>query len=296
MTIASEQLLNHLYYNKLPQVYRDMDDMLRTRPLYRYLSSLIEGGYSEVIKDINNLLDLVDPEKCPEEFLPYLCRSFGLEYFEDIDPVYQRRFLMNIGEIKKRRGTHSCVRYLIRVLTSLDVDLSYKREYNEDKGENGRWLYAELQAVKIEDILQIETSIKVIERFVGGQLPYYITIVLSASVATQILQVNQRLRCAMGQGVTANLSPFKSRSYNLDLTHRRGNAISAGRSGLIAPFNVENYKELRAYSYNKQSLVQDLAYLILPFHTEIEYAVSTEQYNGVCICSGSDQTLTPSTI
>ena len=99
MAINSEQLLNHLYYKKLPQVYRDMDKMLKTYPLKRYLSSLVDGGYAEVLKNAEGILDLVDPEKCPSEFLPYLCESFGLEYFEDMDDTYQRRFLMNIGEI-----------------------------------------------------------------------------------------------------------------------------------------------------------------------------------------------------
>jgi len=186
MTITSEQLLKHLYYNKLPQVYRDMDDKLKTRPLYRYLSSLIEGGYSEVIKDINNLLDLVDPEKCPEEFLPYLCRSFGLEYFEDIDPIYQRRFLLNIGEIIKRRGTHSCIRFLVRVLTGLDVELQYIR--GEFEGNNGRHLIVTLLAETLEQVVNIDTSVFVVERYLQTQLPYYIYPHVSSRVATQKVQ------------------------------------------------------------------------------------------------------------
>ncbi len=289
-----EQKFAEYLYNRLPAVYREEDAKIG-EPLHRYIQSL-GIGFDKAIEDINNFLYLVDPERCPDKFLPYLCRSFGLEYFEDIDPVYQRKFLMNIGEIIKRRGTYSCVRYLIRVLTGLDVDLLYERGYNEDKNEYGRWLFAELQAVKIEDILQIETNIKTIERFVEGQIPYYTTIIFSANVATQILQAKQQIKSAMGQGNTEGIFPFKTQNFNLESTHVRGNVLTVGRNDLIAPFNVENYGELNAYSYIKQSVVQDLNYSIFPFYSEAEYEIDAVQHNGVCISSGINQILIPLSI
>ena len=56
MQITNDKLLDYLYEKKLPQVYRTMDSGLRTRPFYRYLQALLEGGYGEQLKDINRFL------------------------------------------------------------------------------------------------------------------------------------------------------------------------------------------------------------------------------------------------
>ena len=140
--MTSSEISDYLYYRKLPQVYRDMDRLQPNYPLKRYLTSLVEGGFTDIITSSNDFLSLVDPERCPEEFLPYLCYSFGLEYFEDIDALYQRRLLSNIGELIRRRGTYSGVRFLIRSLTGLECQLSYSRQTYE--GVTGRWLIVEL--------------------------------------------------------------------------------------------------------------------------------------------------------
>ena len=164
MNMTSEKLFDHLYNRKLPQVYRDMDTLPTVNfALKRYLSSLIEGGYSEVLKDISKLLDLIDPEKCPNEFLPLLCESFGLEYFEDIDPVYQRRFLANIGEMVKRRGTYAGVRYIVRVLTGYDVELEYLR--GEHKNKKGRHLFISLLVDVEKGVGKLDVEKDIIDRY-----------------------------------------------------------------------------------------------------------------------------------
>lgn len=181
MALTSEQLLNHLYYNKLPQIYRDMDKAQMTFPLKRYLSALIDGGYAELLKDTNNLMELVDPQKCPEKFLPMLCESFGLPYFNDIPAIYQRKFISNIGEINKRRGTYSCVTFLVRVLTGLDTELSYART------SNGRELDITLLAKTLQQLSEIDTSVSVIEKYIQTQIPYYITPRVNSRVESQTI-------------------------------------------------------------------------------------------------------------
>lgn len=166
MKLTSEGLLDLLYNRKLPQLYRDADRDLMTFPLKRYLQSLIDGGYCGSIEDIERALLLVDPQNVPEEFLPYLCESFGLPYFKDIDPTYTRKFLANYSELYRRRGTFSCVRYLARVLTGMDAKLSYVR--GEYEGAMGRHLIIDLQAENLQDILNMDTSKEIIRQF-GGQ-------------------------------------------------------------------------------------------------------------------------------
>lgn len=177
MGITPKSLTDYLYNRKLPQVYRDEDGKIQP-PFKRYLESLVEGGYAGVIEDIENTLLLIDPNYIPEELFPYLCESFGLEYFPDIDIKYQRRFLLNIGELNKRRGTFSSVHYLIRALTGLESDLSV-----EDNT-----LRIVLLAESIERAKNIEPSRIVIGNYIRTQLPYYITPEISSRVATQIIE------------------------------------------------------------------------------------------------------------
>lgn len=184
MSITSKDMLDLLYNKKLPQVYRDEDKRIGY-PLKRYLESLIDGGYYGSIKDIEKLMTLVDPLSIPEEFLQYLCESFGLSYFPDIEATYQRKFLLNIGEIVKRRGTFSCVKYLARALTGFDVELSYFEGVHN--GVDGNYLFINLLAKDLEQLKNIDISMEVISKYVSGQIPYYIRPVLSYQVGTQFI-------------------------------------------------------------------------------------------------------------
>lgn len=182
MALTAIDLLDYAYYRCTPVIYREQDAKLDF-PLYRYLASIILGGYSLSITDIENLLQLVDPEKCPDEFFPLLYESFGLEYYPDVEIKYHRKLLMNYGELRRRRGTYSCIRFLVKVLTSMDVKLRYLRGvYNE---ENGRHLIITLQAATIEDVINLENDSALIQKFLGLFLPYYITTTVESEVATQ---------------------------------------------------------------------------------------------------------------
>lgn len=187
MGITSKSLLNLLYYKKLPQIYRDEDKKLEY-PLKRYLESLIDGGFYGSIEDIERVLLLIDPENIPEEFFPYLYESFGLEYFPDIDISYQRKFLMNIGELIKRRGTYSSVQFLVKVLTGLEAELSLE----------GNTLNIVLPAKNLGQIDNIDTSMRVIGNFIQTQIPYFITPVINSRIDTQIIPSKSYSHSSMG--------------------------------------------------------------------------------------------------
>lgn len=189
MAVTSADLLNYLYFRCLPGIYQEEDAKIG-KPLYRYLQSIILGGYDLAIQDIDNIIKLVDPETCPEQFFPILYESFGFEYYPDVDIKYHRRFLMNFGELRKRRGTYSSIRFLVRVLTSMDVKQSYLR--GEYEGKQGRHLILDLQAKSISDIINMDVNKAVIEQFLGLFVPYYITTHVTGSIANQIVQSETR--------------------------------------------------------------------------------------------------------
>ena len=186
MGFTSKEFVDFLYNRKLPQVYRDEDSKIGY-PLKRYLESLTHGGFEGALKDINDLMLLIDPKAIPEKFFPYLCESFGLEYFPDIDVSYQRKFLINVGELVKRRGTFASVHYMIRALTGLEAELSLE----------GNTLNIVLLAATLEQMNNIEISMVIIGNYIQTQIPYYITPNITSRIATQVIPSSSYTLSAM---------------------------------------------------------------------------------------------------
>lgn len=175
--------LTDVMYNKLPDIYRVMDEGIG-KPLYRYLQSLIEGGYADLSITAEDLLNLVDPQTCPDEFLPYYCKSMGIEYFPDLitesrGTYYIRTFLSNVGEIYKRRGTESVIKYIAKTLIEMDVSLAYIRELDDEGVTTARIMWVQILAETQEQIQNVDLNAKVIKRFIDTQIPFYLTSVVS---------------------------------------------------------------------------------------------------------------------
>lgn len=200
MTNANE--LSTYVYQKLPKIYREEDFKLdQDFPLKRYLESLFNGGLTDFYTLTTNLVNLIDAERCPEELIPFLYRSFGLVFFNDIDIKYHRKFLMNMGEILRRRGTYSCVKYLIRSLTGLEVTLFYNRT------PNARILRAVLYLDTLQDMLSIDTDISVVQRFMRDYVPYYITVLVTADVRAQVIESVKNRGLVITQTIFSTLIP-----------------------------------------------------------------------------------------
>lgn len=235
MKVASNEFIDFLYYTKLPKVYRDYDRKV-DMALYRYLQALIDGGYGYIITSVNNLLDIFNPSLCPKECLPYFCQSFGISYYDEIPEIYWRRLLSNIGEILHRRGTYSCIKYLVRALTGLDVLLYYKRGYNEDHTRYGRFLKATLQANDIGTIMNLEVTTNVVQKFIKEFVPHYITSVeVDAKIHRQLLQTNLNRVGLITNVVSAKLSPFVGVYLEMKTPLFRAGLISTTKLSSIDP-------------------------------------------------------------
>lgn len=222
-------------YNKLPAVYREEDSKLGS-PLYRYLECLCAGGFEQVIEDSNNFLTLIDPEKCPAEFFPYLYESFGLTYYQDIPVEYHRKFLSNLGALMKRRGTKTAIRYLVSTLTGFEVDLSYERRYNEEGECIGRFLNVAFLVNSIEEAISVTPSAKVIEQFIQSQLPFYITPSVSALVSTSVLSANDYKGCVVSSQMTAKVYPFeREKEYSFSAVSNTGVCICMAQHQVLTP-------------------------------------------------------------
>lgn len=175
--------LTDAMYNKLPDIYRVMDSEIGS-PLYRYLQSLMDSGYADLSITAEDLLNLVDPQTCPDEFLPYYCKSMGIDYFPDLitesrGTYYIRTFLSNVGEIYKRRGTESVIKYIAKTLTEMNVSLAYFRELDDEGVTTARVMWVQILAETQEQIKNVDLNAKVIKRFIDTQIPFYLTSVVS---------------------------------------------------------------------------------------------------------------------
>ena len=233
-------------YNKLPVIYRKMDEQIG-KPLYRYLQSLIEGGYSDVIQGTDNLLDLVDPQACPDEFLPYYFKSMGIEWYPDMiteerGTYYLRTFLNNIGEIYKRRGTESVIKYIAKTLTEMDVELTYTRDFNEDLTTKARTMWVNILAETEEQIAKVEVSSKVIKRFIDTQVPYYLTTVVTYVIKTDI-SIGLRLGVVNGNRMNLEVPPIpdlpEDLYFDLEL-EGGGRFITFNENSLTTPTALED--------------------------------------------------------
>lgn len=126
-------------YNRLPKVYRDYDVKIERKnadtqkietfkTLEEYLRSFALGGFQPLLEDLEAIINLVDPLKCPAQFLPYLLRHFGLDYIDDIPEKFQRRLVQNVVTLYKKKGTIPAVAFLARELSGFGVTIEEKSD------------------------------------------------------------------------------------------------------------------------------------------------------------------------
>ena len=200
----SKELVDFLYYKKLPEIYRREDNLQKKTPLYRYLQSLVLGGYGEVIKEIDDITTLIDPQRCPAEFFPYLYKSWGLTYDMHIPLIYQRKILENVGNILRRRGTYACVRYLVRVLTKFNTKLTMTHY------SYGKILTITLIADTMKALEDLDSSFATIKEFVHYFIPYNIDILVTSEVKVQSLTAERERATALTQGMFYDIAKLQN--------------------------------------------------------------------------------------
>jgi hypothetical protein len=197
--ISKEQLLNYLYYKRLPDIYRTQDAS-HGYVFKKYLEAVIENGYDYIIQNSNSFVDLNDPEKCPDEIFPYLYESKGLIYQPSILMKYQRKILKNLGELNRRRGTYNCVKYLAKVLANTDVELTLQRDMVN--GKEVKTLNVLLQASNLEQIQNMDNNIFVIQNYIGDWIPYNVIPHITAQIRTQNVNSYE----SIGNGISMSLT------------------------------------------------------------------------------------------
>ena len=123
-------------YNRLPQVYRTSDN---EQILRRFIETFAEAGFDPLLQETMDIMNLLDVEKCPSEFLPLLCSLYGFEYTVEIPELFIRRLLKHIIELYKRKGTKSVVKFIARELTGFDSEIIENKDFDEELMDITKW-------------------------------------------------------------------------------------------------------------------------------------------------------------
>ena len=123
-------------YNRLPQVYRTSDN---EQILRRFIETFAEAGFDPLLQETMDIMNLLDVEKCPSEFLPLLCSLYGFEYTVEIPELFIRRLLKHIIELYKRKGTKSVVKFIARELTGFDSEIIENKDFDEELIDITKW-------------------------------------------------------------------------------------------------------------------------------------------------------------
>lgn len=114
------RLGSHLY-NRLPRLYRFADSET-DYTLARFLDAL-GGSLDYTYNSVEEILKLLDVEKMDVRFLPFYARMFGVTYENDVPEEFQRKFLANLVDIFKRKGTKEVIEFIAREITGMEADV-----------------------------------------------------------------------------------------------------------------------------------------------------------------------------
>ena len=114
--------LEGFLYSLLPTTYR-LRDIETDYTLKRYLGAL-EVGLSHQLQELKNILLLLDVENIDAKFLPFYAKAFGVEYDPSIPESFQRKYLANLVDIFKRKGTEEVIKFICRELSGMNVSVA----------------------------------------------------------------------------------------------------------------------------------------------------------------------------
>ena len=81
----------------LPEIYRDSAD-------FRFFVDWISTVFSKVKYDTDNIMDLLDPERCPAELLWLLADTMGFKYDDRLPVAFNRLVLLYFISMIYSRG------------------------------------------------------------------------------------------------------------------------------------------------------------------------------------------------
>lgn len=130
----------HLY-NMLPSFYRNEDAKIRPNPepLRRFLKILHEGGFKQVIHEIDSHQNLLDIDVVDSKHLMSLVQTLGLDFPYNMTDKERRKYLKIIPAIYKSKGTVDSFNFLAREIFSTKTNINTRAEVYEEGMTPEEW-------------------------------------------------------------------------------------------------------------------------------------------------------------
>lgn len=109
-------------FDNLPEFYKTFDKN-ENNLLERTLSVIENNGIAPIINSLDKIIDLIDVDNCPKEYLEYLFNQLGIPYEPDIPEEFQRIILKNGSILNQRKGTITSIEYLVNELSGSKCDI-----------------------------------------------------------------------------------------------------------------------------------------------------------------------------
>lgn len=99
-------------------ISRDLDDLL-----YAF-----QEVFDEMMEDINNFVDIIDPDLCDEKFLDSMFYEMGFRLFEDIQlgTTQKRKLVKSLITLYSQKGTESGLKNALWSLMNINTTLRSK--------------------------------------------------------------------------------------------------------------------------------------------------------------------------
>jgi phage tail-like protein len=93
------------------------------------LMRVLGTGLTEARDLADNVVDLIDVDTCPAEFLPHLGHLLGFEFPYDLDEAMQRNFIRSIVALYRVKGTPMALSFVVnRIIAGKGFTLSVSNE------------------------------------------------------------------------------------------------------------------------------------------------------------------------
>ena len=208
----------------LPYLYHDSEVLIG------YMEAL-EAEIENIREKYGGLTDIVDIDRCPEIYLPYLAEAIQVPLIGE-DPVQWRRQIKAWPEILKMRGTEMSIRTMLLSIgyDSVDID-TYWRDaegdyvtekpsgspvLDSDSGlwRNSRTHYFSLCAyLNDKDIIQFAEHQTRIMNMIGFAKPYHAEL-LKVSIG-RVLNGKYYLSACVAHGIRITVDPLISSGHTV---------------------------------------------------------------------------------
>ena len=213
----------------VPEVYKNSAD-------FRFFLRWIEICLSRLQTDTNNLIDLLDPQRCPSNLLWMLGDTCGYKYDERVSVAFNRLVLLYFAKLIRNRGSES------GMTLAADINLA---QFNIQK-------YAEENSILEERLEDTSIPVNAVSVTAHPDLGYIDIIYYSEDIPIDVCSEYVRpvgMYCFSHAGVTVNARTKVS--VDARLTNLNDGNLNPGPA-FVAHYRRADYAQMQTYQEDGQ--------------------------------------------